>query len=165
MRDLIVSQQELAAWLTLSARRVRELTKAGVLQKDTQYRLRASVRRYIQFLRTESGSLSGERARLVKSQADLSELKLRQRTGELVLRDAVEKFIFAMNRRVRDNFLNLPARTDALLAAESDRKTCFAILEKEVRQILTGLANSYRQEAEVERTHEPRIRPTVFRDP
>ena len=143
MRDLSVSQQELADWLTLSARRVRELTKAGVLQKDKQYRLRASVRSYIQFLRTESGSLSGERARLVKSQADLSELKLQQRTGELVLRAAVADAQFKIGRQIRDNFQNLPSRCDALVAAEPDRQKCFDILTREVRQCLQSIQTQH----------------------
>jgi len=150
MRDLIVSQQELAAWLCLSSRRIRELTRAGILQRDKHYSLRSSVRSYVQFLRTESGSLTDERARLVKSQADLSELKLKQRTGELVEWAVIEKAIFALHRQLRDNFLNLPPRCDALVAAESDQRKCFDILNKEVLQILTGLSDGLQKDRDVD---------------
>jgi phage terminase Nu1 subunit (DNA packaging protein) len=140
VRDLSVSQQELAGWLTLSARRIRELTRAGVLHKDKQYSLRASVRSYIQFLRSEPGSLTAERERLTKFQADMAEVKFQEQIGELVRRDAVEKAVFASNRRVRTELQNIPSRTSGILAAETNQQTIHAIMAKEIHQSLESLS-------------------------
>jgi hypothetical protein len=101
--------------------------------------VRASVISYVRFLRIEPGNLTDERARLTKAQADLAELKVRVRSGELVSRDATEKAWFTLARTTRDNFQNLPARTAGLVAAEKNQDACFAILSTEVNQILEGL--------------------------
>jgi phage terminase Nu1 subunit (DNA packaging protein) len=141
-RDLKVSQQELADWLGLSARRIRELTKAGILKKSTRYGLRDSVRRYLEFIRTKPGNLTEERARLTKAQADLMELKLRARNGELVLREAVQREAFAVGRRIRDGVENLPARLSGLFAAEPDQGNIFVLFSREISQCLEGLTNA-----------------------
>ena len=147
MREVTCSQQELSEWLGLSDRRIRELTKSGILKRGTTgYHVKTSVQAYIQFLRSEPGNLTDERARLTRAQADLAELKLRQRQGELVLRDSVDQEWFRLTRAARDNFLNLPARTDALVAAESDRQKCFDILTREVRQILEELTDEVQED-------------------
>jgi len=142
MIDSKCSRVDLADVLDLSEQRVGILTKTGVLTRGSKgYDLRAAIRAYLHFLRSQTGSLTQERTRLTKAQADLAKLNLQARTGELVSRDTVEKSIFANSRMIRDNFLNLPTRTDALVAAEPDRQKCFHILDNEVRQILTGLAD------------------------
>lgn len=140
LRPIPCTARELGTVLDLSDRRISELTRVGILHKP--YNLSTSVRQYIRFLRSNRGTLTNERSRLTKAKADLAELAYRVRQGEFVLRDSVEKEVFALSRRVRENFLNLPSRTDALVAAESDQQKCFAILEKEVRQILEGLSTA-----------------------
>lgn len=137
----VCSRVELAALLDLSEQRVGVLTKTGVLTRGpTGYNIRSAVRSYLAFLRSKTGSLTDERARLTKSQADMAELKLRERTSELVRRDAVSKAVFANNRAIRDQFQNLPSRTAGLVAAESNQHKCFEILANEVRQILEDLS-------------------------
>lgn len=141
MQELTVSQQELAEWLDLSARRIRELTTSGVLSKGPAgYEVRASVKAYLTFLRSTLGSLTDERARLTRALASMAELKLRQRAGELVLKEAVEKKWFELARVVRDGFNNLPARSAGLVASERNQERCHQILAEEVRQILEGLS-------------------------
>jgi hypothetical protein len=154
LKSIPCTAKTLAVVIGLSERRVSELTRVRVFTKP--YDLVACVQAYVRFLRTEPGKLKDERARLVKAQASLEELKLRARTGELVRRDAVGKRVFAMNRSTRDNFLNLPSRTDALVAAESDRQRCFDILNKEVLQILTGLADGLQEDRDVDSRAESR---------
>lgn len=142
MADFSVSQQELASWLDLSTRRVRELTTIGVLTKGTGgYAVRASVKAYLAFLRSTPGSLTDERARLTCALADMAELKLRQRSGDLVLKAVVEREFFGIARATRDNFLSLPSRTAGLVAAERHQQRCHDILAAEVQQILEGLTN------------------------
>lgn len=140
MPEVIVSQHDLASWLDLSPRRIRELTASQVLTKNTKgYALKASVRAYLSFLRSKTGSLTDERARLTRAQADLQELKLREKTGELVLRAAVEKMQFAQYRQVRDGLQTIPARLSGIVAAESDQRNVFDLLSKEILHTLEGL--------------------------
>ena len=143
LRDVIVSQQELATeWLTLSARRVRELTTSGVLQKTTHgYPVRAAVRSYVNFLRSKTGTLTNERARLTKAQANLAELNLRFKIGELVERRAVERKEFVTGRIVRDRVFNVPDRVSGPVASMTDQHAIHALLTAELRQCLQELTN------------------------
>ena len=83
---------------------------------------------------------SEARARKETALAGLRELQLRQRQGELVLRSAVEMAVFASNRRVRDQLLNIPSRTSGILAAETNQHTIHAILAKEIHHTLESLS-------------------------
>ena len=158
MRDLIGSKRDLADLLGLSERRLTELAKAGVIpaRGPQGFDLTASVRGYIAFLKSDPGTLRTERTRYAKIKADLLELQFKFRTGELVDRRAVDSLLFTGNRRVRDNFLNLPARTDALVAVESDRQKCFDILTLEVRQILEGLTDGLQEDRDADSHAESR---------
>ena len=138
-----ISQKDLATWLGLGVRHVRQLTTMGVLEQTTEgYDLKASIQSYLTFLRSKTGNVSTERARLLKSQADMAELKVRQRNGELVLRNAVERETFALIRASRDKLLNIPDRTSGLLAAETDQSRIHAVLTKEIHSILTELSHA-----------------------
>jgi hypothetical protein len=132
--------KQLAAVLGIGERRVSELTRVRTFVKP--YELLTCVRSYVDFIRQDQGSLRTERTRVAKLKADLLELTYKQRSGELVLRSAVGKAWFHATRTCRDNVLNLPARTDALVAAESDRQKCYFILEREVRLCLQSLTDS-----------------------
>jgi hypothetical protein len=133
--------KELALAVELSERRVSALTSSGIFTKP--YDLVRCVRAYIRFLKKPTGALTDERARLTKAQADLFELKLKRQSGELVLRSAVEAEVFRMARMVRDQFMNVPSRIDALVAAEPDREKCFQILTRVVRQCLESLQTQH----------------------
>lgn len=136
------SRVDLADLLNLSEQRVGTLTKTGVLTRGPKgYDLWAAVRDHIRFVKTKPKSLTNERARLVKSQADLHELKLRQRNDELVLRSAVEKKLFELQRRNRDATLNIPARLSGIVAAESDQEVVFQLLTKELTQAMQDLSS------------------------
>lgn len=151
---MLVSKRELSELLGLSERHLDRLIAAGVLPPRTAkgFALKGAIRGYVSFLKSNSGGVATERARLLKFQADLTELKLRERTGELVELAEVESQVFTNSRRIRDAFLNLPPRTAGLVAAESNQHTCFDILNTEVLQILTGLANG-RQKDRVADSH------------
>lgn len=143
MKSPRVSQKDLAVWLCLGARRVRELTSRGVLtQAASGYDLKASVAAYLTFLRSHTGSVTDERSRLLKAQADMGELKVRQRTGELVSRTAVATKLFTEHRRIRDQLLNIPSRVSGLLAAESDQQKIHAVLTTEIHNVLKELSNA-----------------------
>jgi phage terminase Nu1 subunit (DNA packaging protein) len=144
MIDRPCTRVTLADLLNLSEQRVGTLTKTGVLRCGPRgYDVRDSVRSYLAFLRSSTGGLTRERARLVKSQADLHELKLREREGELVERDAVAKKVFALQRQNRDAIQNIPSRLSGILAAESDQEVVFRVLTKELTGAMQALSESY----------------------
>jgi hypothetical protein len=147
LRPMPCTAKELALAVELSERRVSALTTSGIFSKP--YDLIKCARAYINFLKKPTGSLTGERARLTKAQADWHELKLRQKTGELVEIASVSKQIFTMVRQTRDQFQNIPARWSGLLAAEHDQAKVFTILTTAIHEILVELSNGAQE-------HQPR---------
>ena len=145
-----LSTHDLSRLLNLSSRRVNQLVDSEIFPKPDKngHDPFVCVPKYLQFLATRTAPKSLDAARTAKYAVDtaLQELRLRREQGELVDRRAVDSILFTGNRRVRDNFLNLPARTDALVAAESDRQKCFDILTLEVRQILEGLTDGLQED-------------------
>jgi phage terminase Nu1 subunit (DNA packaging protein) len=131
--------RELASVLVLSERRISELTRIGTLRKP--YELATSVKAYLRFLRSNRGTLTHERSRLVKAQADVAELNFRERRGELVERQAVADAEFRMGRQVRDQVLNIPSRVSGVCAAESDQSKIHVLLTRELNQALEALAH------------------------
>jgi phage terminase Nu1 subunit (DNA packaging protein) len=89
----------------------------------------------------DAPSYGSARARKETALAGLRELQLKERTGELVRKEAVEKVAFATGRRLRDGFLNLPNRLAGILAAERDQHMIHTLLTKEIEQILEALSH------------------------
>lgn len=85
-------------------------------------------------------SLYEAQRRRTLAQAEREELKNKELAGELVRRDAVEKALFRIGREVRDGLENLPARLSGIFAAESSQDQIFALLSKELQQVLEVMA-------------------------
>lgn len=109
---------EVADWLGLSDRRVKELRAAGVLPS---YELRECVRSYCAHIRPASGkaaaggseaaaSLDEARVRLLTAQADAREMLNEQMRGESVLAEDVETVVGAVVDGVRAKVLALPTK-------------------------------------------------------
>ena len=142
MKPIHVSQKDLASWLGLGARHIRSLTTSGVLEQSPKgYDLRAAIHSYLTFLRSKTGTVSDERSRLLKAQADMAELKVRQRKGELVMKSLVRQKTFDLTRQARETLHNLPSRLSGILAAESDQQRIFAFLTDEIRLVLEDLSH------------------------
>ena len=88
-----------------------------------------------------SNTLSEARRRKETALAELRELDVRVRKGELVERAAVEKRFFAMVRTSRDLLQNIPDRLAGVLAAETDQARIHALLTQEIRQALEALSS------------------------
>jgi hypothetical protein len=84
------------------------------------------------------------RARLAyyEAEAELANLKLRQRVGELVRKDDVQKAAARAMRQLRIRIMRIPVDLAKLLAAETDAARCYEILNTEIREALTGFADS-----------------------
>ena len=67
-------------------------------------------------------------------------LELKQRRGELVAREAIEKEWLRVARTTRDNLFNVPDRVAAQCASMREQSNVHALLTTEIRQCLESLA-------------------------
>jgi hypothetical protein len=86
-------------------------------------------------------SFMSARTRMQIAVAELKELELGQRRGELVERTAVEAAAFQTYRQLRDACFGIPDRLCAQLAAEQSESGVRLVLEQELRGIFTQFAD------------------------
>lgn len=86
------------------------------------------------------GPLGEAQAKERHFKALMAELEYRRRLGELVERSAVEAEAFRVGRQVRDTQKNIPARLCDILAAETDKRKIYEILEAEITKSHKALA-------------------------
>lgn len=145
-----MNQQALATRLGVSAKTVASWVRKGCpgtrsktgtyafnLKQVTQWREQNLAPRPSS---TAPSSYHEARARKEAALAELRELQLRVRKGELVEKVAVEKVMFDRARRARDRMDNIPPRVSGICAAETSQDKIFALLTKEIRQALEDLS-------------------------
>lgn len=105
------------------------------------------------------GTTADARRRKLEADAGMSELKFRERHGELIRKADAELFLFEKGREIRDSWLSWLARIAPAMAAELDiePQLAFSWLDKAVRAHLLELskikleaAAEVEEEAEVE---------------
>ncbi len=79
------------------------------------------------------------RARRERAEAELAELKLAELQGQLVRADDWAAALAKRAAAFREGLLQIPARLSAQLAAESDQARIHALLEDELRQVMSQL--------------------------
>ena len=130
------SATEVGRLLGITSRRVHQLAADGTLPKPTArgaFPLADSVKAFVAYV---SGREEAPRTRLGRLRADLLELELRRKSGELVDAESVRLAQFAKARRVRDALESMRVRLAAQLAAETDVRRVDALLAVAVREIL-----------------------------
>lgn len=81
-----------------------------------------------------------EAAREKRARAQLAEMELAERAGELVLAAKVDALMFGLARAGREAVLALPDRLATVLAAESDPAAVHAKLLAECRKVCAAMA-------------------------
>jgi phage terminase Nu1 subunit (DNA packaging protein) len=147
--ETIVSNKILSDILGVSGRTVRDLADKGVLVKMAhgKYEVMPSIHAYIKYkinLAIESfskGDIDYAEARRRKelAQAQLAELDLAEKEGELIQVSTVENEAFTAGKKVKDGLSNIPDRISPLLAAESDKNVIYRMLTTEINQVLEFL--------------------------
>jgi phage terminase Nu1 subunit (DNA packaging protein) len=147
--ETIVSNKILSDILGVSGRTVRDLADKGVLVKMAhgKYEVLPSIHAYIKYkinLAIESfskGDIDYAEARRRKelAQAQLAELDLAEKEGELIQVSTVENEAFTAGKKVKDGLSNIPDRISPLLAAESDKNKIYRMLTSEINQVLEFL--------------------------
>lgn len=138
-------QKELGDLLGVSVTTVGEYERRGIWERgDT---LRVQLHKYISYLRERAAGraaaggldLATERAALAAIQKEKVELEVQKMRGELVDAALTRRELFTLARHVRNLFQSLPNRVALQVAAESDHRAVYEVLEGEVDQILLDL--------------------------
>ncbi len=116
----LYTSKVLADWLAVTPRRVRQLRDEGVIEEKAPglYELKASVVRYISYLRRGRGNanLNDERARLTQAKREAAEMENEERRGNLHKTQDIEKGLAALCLNLRGRFSGLPAKLSGELA-------------------------------------------------
>lgn len=158
---------DLARELGLSRQAVSKAEKSGRISKSAndkfdldaakiQYRLHTDPEQQIKSLQQRSeilipdrageftggdaASLIAAKARREAAEAELSELELAEKRGQVMSVADHRRIIFVMARSMRDALLQIPSRSGSLLAAEGDATACRRIVEAEIRTALQQIA-------------------------
>ena len=141
----LCTDKVVADWLALTPKRVKQLRDEGVLIEKSPglYDLRASVLRYVNYIRTGNrADLNGERALLTRAKREAADMENDVRRGTLHSSEDIEKGIKAMCLNIRSRFLTLPAKLAPKLAEmDGNQAAIFDELNKAMKEALEGLSN------------------------
>lgn len=74
--------------------------------------------------------------------AKMAEIKYKKAAGLTVELDKVKELFFNIGHATQQGLLNIPARVSAILAAKTDEREIYNILEKEIMIALENLSNA-----------------------
>lgn len=143
---------ELAEWLGVSTRRIKQLRADGALVTDDslsppRYLLIESLAQYALYLKRDDALQEAKRRNLratadyKERKAELMLLELRKRKGELHEARHVEAIFIDNILSMKAEFLALPNRVAPELALCKSASECYAVLRKEICETLHRLAN------------------------
>lgn len=149
-----VTEVELAEYLGLSTRRIRQLYKEGVVIKSQRgrYDLKQSVLGYINSIRQQEKKMNDsiEKLKITKEATSLQHEQLKKRKTELQVQEMekklhrsedVEFFWNTMVIAAKSRLTSIPVKCSPLLVGIEDRKEIQAILKREVAEALNEIAN------------------------
>lgn len=141
----LCTDKVVADWLALTQKRVKQLRDEGVLIEKSPglYDLRASVLRYVNYIRTGNrADLNGERALLTKAKREAADMENEVRRGTLHSSEDIEKGIKTMCLNIRGRFLTLPAKLAPKLAElGGNQAAIFDEINQAMKEALEGLSN------------------------
>jgi len=143
----------IATLLKLSTRRVHQLVKDGILPRPVsgQYDAIGCVHGYVEYLKKlAAGSgeltLTDERTRLTKYQADLVEIELATSRGEVITRKTAEKIWSSIVTTTRQKLLGIPTRVAPQLVGTKSIPEAKELLENAIYEVLTELEHATLEE-------------------
>lgn len=143
----------IAKLLDLSARRVQQLSKEGVIPKAERgrYELVPAVRGYINYLRERSlnpnvVSFEEVRAKKLSAEAELTVIELQEKKGELVRTEDVIESWMEIIGACKSRMLSIPAKLAPIVAVESMPAVCKTIIEEQIDEALFELSEWVRDE-------------------
>ena len=91
------------------------------------------------------------KAKREHAEAQLAELELAEKRGEIILAADHKRVIFRLCRSIRDALVPIPDRMAPVVAAEDDPAKVHAELSREIRQVLEALSALANQGDDAER--------------
>lgn len=133
----------LAVWLDLTEKRVKQLTKEGILEEKRPglYELRPNVVRYIRYKTGGANDLNTERALLVKAKREMADLDLKLRKGELHRAQDIELAMTNIFVNFKTRLLSLPGKLAPELANIRQKEEIFDRLTQVVNEALDEMAD------------------------
>lgn len=140
----------IARFLNLTERRVQQLARDGIIPKPEKgkYDLVRCVQRYVQYLQERAyGSADTphdthlERARLIKAQADKTELEVAQMRGQLVPIEIIEHDWMQHVSACRMRMLAIPSKCAFQITALKEPAEIERFLKHSIYEALTELAH------------------------
>lgn len=132
-----------AEWLAVTPNRVRQLRDAGVIVEKAPdlYELKASVARYIDYLRKRNTNLNEERAMLTRAKREAANMENDLRRGTLCSMKEIEDGLTTLCLNMRGRFSSLPAKLSGELAQmEGDQAGIFDRLKAAIDEALEELS-------------------------
>ena len=135
--------------LLMTDRRVQQLVKDGVIPKTekNRYELAPCVQGYIRYLQERAvGNAAApadfhiEKARLVKLQADKTQMEVDELGGKLVRVDEVKKELYSAITDCKNRLLSIPSKAAPIVANETNPAIVQGVLDDLVREALTELS-------------------------
>lgn len=149
-----VTEVELAEYLGLSTRRIRQLFKEGVVIKSQRgrYDLKKSVLGYINSIRQQERQMDSslEKLKISKEATSLQHEQLKKRKTELQVQELekklhrsedVEYFWNSMVLAAKSRLTAIPVKCAPVLVGIEDRKEIQSILKREVAEALNEIAD------------------------
>ena len=146
MTEIYVTSGQLCFLLKKSRETLRKYRDLGLPYEE---RNRYPLSRCLQWLLenvwcpvTPGGeSMADTKLRRERAKAKMAELLLAEREGSLIDKDVPLQWLCGHVTEAKAAFLNMPRRMSEMLAATGDQKGIEAELRKEIRRILTDLAD------------------------
>lgn len=141
------SVQTIAELLGITPRRVQQLAVKGVLPKPERgkYELVPTVQGYVKHLRElsqgQGSSLTEERVRLTKYNADKKELELQKARGELIQVSLAMELWGGIIQNMRSKLLGMPTKLAPLCFGSKSIPDIKSKIEKTVHEVMRDIAN------------------------
>lgn len=161
MANPTVSLATLAKLFNLSERRIQQLARDGIIPKperNGRYDLIGCVQGYVKYLQERAVGRTDiepqdtyiERARLLKAQADKTELEVKAMNGELIAADEVESLWSGLVASFRSRLLALPVRCAHKVMSLKTYQEIESTLRAHVFEALSELARYDPAESELQ---------------
>jgi hypothetical protein len=138
---------EVANWLDVSVRRLQQLAQEGIVPRpiNGEYEVVGCIKGYIRYLRqkAEGGgslTLTDERTRLARLQADQMEIELEERRAALVSTEWVVECFGRIMETFRTRMLALPAKVAPVAYGCSSVAEVKAVIEEAIHTGLEALS-------------------------
>lgn len=140
--------QAISQLLKLSERRVQQLVKDGILPRPAkgEYDAIACIHSYIDYLKKLAQgngelSLTEERTRYTKYQADIAEITLRKERGQIIDTQIAMKVWGEVVTSVRQKLLGMPTRLAPLIATSQSIPEIKDRLDHAIEEVLNEFTN------------------------